>query len=295
MRKIVISCLIRLAAVLVGLLPLWMEADVLARVVAPSSVVEISVVDDLVSVQLIDAPLTEVLHRLESRFGFKTYFLGDVTDQVTLSFSDMTLLKALERITADNSLSIAFLPKATGVKDSREKQISAVWILSRDGRGRGYSPGRTGIMVPYETQEDEQDVLLEDSQDEQDADYEKNFLLDEILGNPQADKSYQRQTIQDLVEIGDSDAINAMTSYLVTQDRELRRLLVEALGKVKIEEATLALGRVLQDEIDPEIRKIAVRNLGQRKDATARGYLQEALEDGDGGVQSLAKEMLTRE
>jgi HEAT repeat protein len=51
---------------------------------------------------------------------------------------------------------------------------------------------------------------------------------------------------------------------------------------------------VLRDEPDAEIRKIAVRALGQRQnEATAKTFLQGALNDADAGVKTLAQQLLT--
>ncbi len=104
----------------------------------------------------------------------------------------------------------------------------------------------------------------------------------------------ERQTIKNLVAIGDSASVMAMAEYTRDADKEVRKLAVTGVSLVQSEESTQILGQVLQDEPDPEIRKIALRALSQRQnDMAAQTFLEGALNDAAPEVEILSDQMLT--
>lgn len=104
-----------------------------ASAVEPSAalIMEITVHDQLVSAKLVDAPLIDVLQRIQQEFGFKAHFHGDLTEQLTMAFTDMPLLKCLRNLTINQSLSVATLPADAEPGSEAAKKITEIWVLSK--------------------------------------------------------------------------------------------------------------------------------------------------------------------
>lgn len=248
---------------------------------------EISFRDNLISVQLVDAPLIDVLQHIAEKSGFKAHFLGDLTEPVTLSQTDITLEKCLRLLTAHQSLSIATLDAVQQPGENKVKRITEIWVLGGSGTGKTVvrSPA-----VPV--------TLSTDAPDETDLpenDYQDNKLLDAILDNPKADRSSQSQAIQDLADIGDADAVMALASYMANADTELQQMLVHGIGMVHSDESTQVLGLVLETYTKPDVRRIALGALGKRKDEkNALDFIKEAAQDSNPEIKALAEQILAK-
>jgi len=255
-------------------------------------VMEITVNEDLISARLVDAPLIDVLQRISKEFGFKAHYFGDLSEKLTLAFSGLTLEKCLRQLTANQSLSVASMPGAVQSQESEARRITEIWVLSRNPKSRALSgPKLTRPIVP--TQLADNPAYDEDLADEEDVGLEKNQLLDKIFDNPNADKALQRQTIQDLVDIGDADSVMTMASYMANADKELLKMLIQGIGSIKNEQSTQVLGMVLDNETEIDMRMIALRELVKRKDETvARAILKEALSDSNQEVKSFVEKSL---
>jgi HEAT repeats len=279
------------------LLSAGLTGSLLARTLSAAPNMKITVQNELISVNLVNAPLIDVLQNLEKEFNFKAHLLGDISEPVTLSFVDMPLVKCLQRLTAKHSLSVAYHQGAGQDGQKVTRRIAEIWVLGGGATGKkpNFVP-RTAIPVaPAPAVGHAAGDAGDDSADLADDTVEDNTLLDKIFDDPNADKAKQRQTVQDLVSIGDAESVLTMAEYLVTADKELRQVLVNGISAVKNEQSTLVLGQVLQSESDPDIRKIAVRTLAQRQnDSVAKGLLEEALNDKNEDVKTLAQKLLQK-
>ncbi len=261
-----------------------------------SPVMDITVQNDLISAELVDAPLIDVLQRIKQEFGFKAHFHGDLTEPITTSFKDLSLDKCLRLLTVNQSLSIASKTASGSSGQNEAKQIAEVWVLSRSTTvNRNTPPPATGGITSPETANDDQAVLHGESLAQFGAGAQDSTSLDQVLSNPSPDKSSLRDAIQQLVVNGNAASVKAMAAFLDNDDKEVRVLLVNGIGSIHNEESTQVLGQVIQNEPDPEIRMIALQALGQRKDdAAARALLERARNDADENVQVMADQLLSQ-
>ena len=95
---------------------------------ASAASIEITVKDDLISAELVDAPLIDVLQRVKQEFGFKAHFHGDLSELISLSFTDFPLEKCLQQLTSNHSLSVASL-STTQLPEKNDEKITYVLIL----------------------------------------------------------------------------------------------------------------------------------------------------------------------
>lgn len=255
---------------------------------------ELTFHDGLISAELVEAPLVDVLERIKQEFGFKTHYHGDLTELVTLSFTDMPLSKTLRLLTANQSLSVATRPVADASEQNDTRQITEIWVLSRSpvSKGDNLAPGASQAPAPNEP--DSTVNIGENSLEMVETRQQEGFLTDQASNDQKAEMSSRRQTIKNLITIGDSASVMAMAEYTRDADREMRKLAVTGISLVQNEESTQILGQVLQDESDPEIRKIALRALSQRQnDMAAQALLEGALNNADPEATNPSGQMLT--
>lgn len=294
--------LITLRDVLIAILFMLIVAPtgfVSAETIAPPAIMEISFQNNLISAELADAPLIDVLEKIRQEFGFKVHFHGDLTELITLSFTDVSLEKCLRLLTANQSLSVATRATTKTAEQNGAKQIAEIWVLSRNTapkrstgvNGPSVKAAASPAPLPDQSGDGVADSqLISELADEQG---QENISLEQVLNNPEAERSSQRAAINKLAAIGDAASVAAMARFLGHEDKEIRQLLVNGVSSVQNEEAVLALGQVISSESDPEIRKIAVAALGKRiDDAIAKAFLEEALNDADDEIKTLAGQLL---
>ncbi len=262
-----------------------------AEAVAASPVMDITFRDQLISTRLVDAPLIEVLQRVQQEFGFKAHFHGDLTEPITLSFNDTPLLKSLQLLTANQSLSIATRSGKKVAKPGDAKEVAEIWVLSRSTQNHSPPVNSAAPAIVNPGIPEIADAVSEDSIDQIVDAQVAQLGLDQA--EQQREENNKQQTIANLAVTGDPAAVMALAEFTHDADEEIRRMSVSAIGSMNNTESTHILGQVLHDEPVPEIRRIAVQALGERKqEATARTFLEEALNDTDAGIKNLARQLL---
>ena len=256
---------------------------------------EITFRDQLISAELVDAPLIDVLQRIQQEFGFKAHYHGDLTEQISLSFTDMPLLKCLQQLTVNQSLSVATQPTREIPEQSEAKQITEIWVLSRSTNAP--TPGIIAA-APVLPELGDPDVAVDTVEDSFGQEFDaqaEGVPSDQPVNLDNNEEISKQQTIKNLAAIGDSASVMAMAEFTHDVDQEIRQLSVSAIGSVDSVESTHLLGQVLSDESDAEIRKIALRALsGRQHEPTAKTFLEGALNDADAGVKTLAHQLLAQ-
>jgi HEAT repeat protein len=149
-------------------------------------------------------------------------------------------------------------------------------------------------QAPAPNQPDSNVNTGENSLEMMEALQQEGVLTDQASDDQKKEMSSRRQTINNLITIGDSASVMAMAEYTRDADKEMRKLAVTGISLIQSEESTQVLGQVLQDESDPEIRRIALRALSQRQnDVAAQALLEGALNDADPEATNLSDQMLT--
>lgn len=268
---------------------------VFAETTSSTPTMEITIQDDLISAKLVDAPLIEVLQQLKREYGFKAHFHGDLSEKITLSFTDLPLDRSLQQLTAGHSLSVVS-KRNSEFEQNESRQIAEIWVLSRSttSTARKTPPAPPGAQTNLSpVQPDDTVMPQEQSLEQPEITGQENISLEQVLNDPDAERNNQLQAIQQLINIGDSASLIAMAAFLDNQDAEIRQMLVNGISSINSAESTQVLGQVLQNESDSEIRMIALRALSQRKnDESARAFLENARDDMDEEVRNLANQVL---
>jgi hypothetical protein len=287
LRSLLFAMLFLSVAVLAGI--------TLAETISSSSRMEITFKDDLITAELVDVPLVDVLQRIKQEFGFKAHFHGDLTELITLSFTDLPLEKCLQQLTANHSLSVASLAPAKLTGQNDEKQIAEIWVLSRSAISSNVNVAPVASVIPSSDLMNNTAKVNAVPPELTDDGEQEAVPLEQLLNDPDAKRSNQYQAIKELAAVGDAASVQTMAESLDNKDKDVRQLLVTGISSVNNEESTRVLGQVLQNDSDLDVRKIALRALGQRKeDAAAQAFLTEAMTDGDEEVKAMAEQILTQ-
>jgi hypothetical protein len=262
---------------------------------APPPIMEITFQNDLISADLVDAPLIDVLQRIQQEFGFKAHFHGDLTEPITLSFTELPLEKCLRLLTANQAISVASASTSSSPEQSEAKQIAEIWVLSRSANPKTGNTPPAAQVIPTPEPTDDTAVLREEPLEQFDIGEQEGVSLEQVLNTPNADKFSLHQAIQRLIQNGDAASVMAMAAFLDNEDKEVRQLLVNGISSINNTESTQVLGQVVQNEPDPKIRLTALQALGQRKDdAAAQALLEKAVNDADEEVKNMADQLLSQ-
>lgn len=243
--------------------------------------IEVTFQNNQMSVDLIEARLVDVLHLAGKQAGFKTHLSGDLTERLTLTFTNLPVEKGLKRLTGKHSLSVLYREAQSSTQPSQdgEKEISEIWVISRNGKST------TATALAEQSRETPEDSGEIDSPQEADQ------------GQPELDddSSDLQQALDDLVARGDAAAVMAAAAFLRHENEEYRRMVIEGLGTVQGGGSTQALGRALSDEPEAEIRMLALRALAERlEDPEAQKSISYALDDPDQEIQAMADQILSQ-
>ena len=286
---------LRLLLPVMALLLFACQAEVASGKRAATPTMEITVHYGLISGKLVDVPLIDVLQRVQQEFGFKAHYHGDLSEQITMSFTSMPLEKCLQQLTVNQSLSIVTRPPHTKSERNEAKQIAEIWVLSRSTTAQTVGTAPAVMIIPASDSSDGTGDAGEDIPEQAMNSQGENAPADQSLNLQMKEENNKRETINNLGEISDPASIMALAEFSRDADRDIRQLSVSAICSVDNMESTRVLGQVLKDESDVEIRKIALRALGERQhEATAKFLLEEALNDADAGVKSLAQQLLAQ-
>lgn len=247
--------------------------------------IEIRVQNNLISVDLIEARLEDVLHSIGKKAGFKSHLSGDLSERLTITFIDVPLEKGLKRLAGKHSLSFLYRQAQTSTPTSQDgtKDIAEIWVISRTGNAA------TNRTVPYQPGESPENT------DEIPSSQTEPLPQPSSIAEEENDSAVLQQAIDDLVARGDEAAVMAAAAFLRHENEEFRRMAIEGLSTVQGNRSTQVLGRVLLDEPEAEIRMMALRALADRQaDPEAQAVISQALDDPDQEIQTLADQLLSQ-
>ncbi len=246
------------------------------EVISEPTRMNLAVHDNRISVSLVGAPLADVLHRIGQETGIRILLYGDCNEPLSMSFDDLPIDKALHRLTSNHSLSLIYhLTPSNASRPDEKKNILEAWFFGSNSsrHTNGKTNGAFTDISPV------QPIKIAE--------------LRQTLNTPNTTFSDQYQIIMRLSATGDSASVMAMASCLGSDDKELRKLLVDGISSAQDERSIQILGQILYGDSDSEVRMKAVRGLADRQDEpAAHAFLKGALSSTDEEVQDLAQQLL---
>jgi hypothetical protein len=235
--------------------------------------IRIEMKDGLLTLETRDAPLPEVMREIGELAGFKTILVGEFIKPslVNISFENMSLGEAIQRLVSDNKRIILY---RLAEDDTRQRIISQVWLL-QSGEGvvsevESIAPGREEDVKGY-----------------------KLARLTRMLQQDQ-DMSVRARAAIALGTFQDERAVFALESALLDEDSLVRSQAIKALGRIGSEQASMILGNILlRESADKSERIMAARALWKHDSEIAQDYLRAGANDRDEQVRSASSKSLS--
>jgi hypothetical protein len=285
--------------ILVAALVLVSERQVLADPDGTSAI-HVNIQWGLLTVDLRDAPLAEVLRTIGERAGLKVAIHGDAGGLVTKSFAGIPLEEAIKRLVGDAPLVLKY---ATSSGETAIVALSEVLIYMRspgDQKATGADVNEQPDVATSENWVD-QALLRPEPGSRLDAVRELARQPEEatvgVLGqivSGDEDPIVRREAAAALGRVGGAEAAAALTPALSDEEPAVRMQAVRAVGRIGNDEGAQALGAVSSGDPDPLVRRLAVRALGAQGIEEARSALEAATLDPNESVRREAAAALAR-
>ena len=228
--------------------------------------IRIEMKDGLLTLETRDAQLHEVMREIGELAGFKTILVGEFLKPslVNVSFENMPLDEAIERLVSDNNRIILY---GLAGDDTQQRIISQVWLL------------RSGDGVVSEVES----IALGR---EEDVKGYKLARLTRMLQQDQ-DMSVRVRAAISLGTFQDERAVFALESALLDESSMVRSQAIKALSRIGNEQATIALGNILlRASADKSERIMASQALWAHDSEIAQDYLRAGANDTDAQIRS---------
>ena len=293
MRTVLTLGILVAALVLVG------ERQVLANSDGTSAI-HVNIQRGLLTVDLRDAPLAEVLRAIGERAGLKVAIDGEASSLVTESFAGVPLEEGIKRLVGDASLVFKY---AASPGDASAVALSEVWIYVRSPGDQEVTGADVNEQPDVATSENwvNQALLRPEPVARLDAVRELARqpeeatvgVLGQILSGDE-DPIVRREAAAALGRVGGAEAAAALTPALSDKEPAVRMQAVRAIGRIGDDGGAQALGAVLSGDPDPLVRRLAVRALSAQGIAVSRAALEAATSDPNESVRREAASALAR-
>ncbi len=261
--------------------------------------------NDLLTVNVKDVSLKELLQEIARQSGLSVVGSGSLDERVTIEFHNLPLDEGVRLILRHHSFALAHAQQAPERGQAAVARPETLWIFSKKGK---VYPSKTTVVdgnrhrdalkdVPRDIPRLQVALMSEDSLEREDAVYalgeskrpEAVPLLSLALED--ANEDVRKAAVDALEEIGGDEAAQALAIALRDEDSWVREEAVEALEEIGGDKATQVLAIALRDE-DSSIREEAVEALGEIGGETAIDLLKQALADEDESIRETAADIL---
>ena len=261
---------------------------------APAAIIQVTVEDGLLSAELRDAPLVDALRAVGEQAGFEVVVRGEAGVLVTQSLAGVPVEEGVRRLLEDaGSWSLVHAPAGDGAAPrlaevrlyGGDRRPGAAWAAAEVADGGKPAQADREVSEP-----DDPLIRLQEIAREPTAAH-----LPELRAALDAeDTAGRRLAAIALGRAGGEGARQALAGALADADDVVRLRAVQALGRMRSAEASLAIRAVLLDDPAAEVRRFAVSVLARRPDPSALDALHAAKFDPDAGVRRAIGHALRR-
>lgn len=267
---------------------------------AAARTLDVTAVDGLVSVEARSVPLGEVLDALAREAGFRLVVKDSMPAPVNWSFHDVPVEKAVARLLGTASFVSLYAstdgptgPTLAEVRVLRAPTaIPAVVVYGADrphnwdgqvaaleAATQGATPAEPTAPGAGGAQDQARYMSARVSRD-----------LPQALSSD--DPLVRRKAAAELATLRPQDSRGPLTQALSDSDSIVRMRAVQGLAQAGGEESIASLSKVLLEDQDPRVRRMAARGLGRMNTESAFWALMEANSDDDPGVREAVTQSL---
>lgn len=248
-----------------------------------ASVIDVKVRNGLLTVNLRDAPLADVLLVIGEQAGFRVLVRGDAKRTVTRSFSDVPLARGVQRLLEHAS---SWLMRHDG--DALEEVRLYGWIGSTAVTS---GTAQAALAVSLTDDHDTRLRFVKKIAHQPHASATEGLIL---LVTGDRDPLIRRIAAIALGKVKGERSFVALASAAEDEDSSVRRWAIQGLGMIGGEQAVRTVGGALLEDPDPSIRRSAARTLATMRNDASMDFLYAAQSDHDPGVRQAAEAALSR-
>lgn len=248
--------------------------------------IRIEMNDGLLSAEIRDAPLPEVLQKIGKLAGFKVVQVADFNDfpRVNGKFEKLAIQVAVERLLAKTNR-ILFYSQREGAEAPRV--LSQLWLLGPGEAGAEITQNIALIDELQHTEPVERSAAVLRLAQQPDGKPVLENLSLMLQSDP--DPLVRSRVAIALGALGDDRAVSSLESALLDENFTVRAQSLTALGQIGGERATTILGNILtNDRIGPVERVIAAQALWKQDSEIALGFLEASRNDANEQVRVAA-------
>ena len=262
---------------------------------AAATTLDVAVQDGLVSIEARNAPLGEVLQAVATAAGFSLVAKEGMPAPVNWSLRDVPVEQAVVRLLGRASFVSLYAPS-----DGRsEPALAEVRVLRAPSavaavvvRGADQPRAWDGQVAALEAATDAA-TTLDHPQAPAAADIMPASARRDLPNALSAkDPATRRAAAAGLAKLRPEAARGPLTEALSDPDGIVRLRAVQGLTRIGGEETIASLSKVLLEDDDPRVRRLAARGLGQMNTESAFWALMEANSDEDPGVREAVTQAL---
>ena len=269
---------------------------------APESAIQLSIHGGLLSLNVRDAALADLLRLIGDQASLRVTIQGTVNTIVTDSFTGLSLEEGIKRLGRGNGLVLIYAP-AGGA--SGTDGLTDVWVYEATpgNREQIHAAATKQVPAPANAPVDRASQALGQSERSdriravRELARQKNqtaaATLAQILAQD-ADPLVRAQAASALAKVGGAEAADALANALKDDDPFVRIQATRGFGKLEGDRAVQALRTAILDDPDPHVRREAAPALATLRSEEARSALQAAVMDPDPSVRQAAASALAR-
>ena len=230
-------------------------------------------------------PLDQILYEVARKTGLKIEVPGEIEEEFSVKFSDLSLLEGLQRLLSH--INHVILLQKTRESPKREMRVTRVMVL-----GDGSKP----LRIIHEEPEIEGGDGKTDGLPALYASAQEGDLgaLKKILFNP--NHKIRDMAFDLLAQRDPKELVDLFIESAKSKEAEVRRQSLEFLNRTGIAERKIvlaALGKAVFDE-DTTVKAFAIKTLAEHGGAEAMKHLRPALNDPEPAVRMMAIENIAR-
>ncbi len=243
---------------------------------AQSSTINIERSDGLLTVQIEDSPLNEVLDALNVETGIKTNYLIDTArlPRINASFNNAKFADIIDYLLKDINRLVIYTSTDS---PSQERIISQIWIFDIDKTEISETALFARELNKLDTKQRSEALLGIVSSQHVTTNQAAEILIESL--NNDHDALVRTRAAIGLAELNHDQTVPALIKALSDESQSVRGQSMLALGKIATEQAIHALGDILQESANSEERNLAVRALRDSSSPLAAHYLELAMHD----------------
>lgn len=259
--------------------------------VQASTVVEVDVRGDALTVDVRGAPLAELLRTIATKAGIDLTFRGDIDTVVAESFAGLPLEEGIRRLARGHSVTATY---AVSTEAPTREVLTGIWVVGRataidSARAPEGEDSPSATADPFVARIGEIRNLADEAGRGNEAAAVR--LVDVSVSEPEV--RVREQAVAALARIAGPLVEPALTVALDDAEPSVRVRAVRGLRGTGTETAVASLARASTDDADPEVRLAALSALMSFPGPTMVQGLVRAVADPDGRVRDAAARGLT--